>query len=117
MSITTSDKLADLHAEMMREFNASYEASWTIREEAKRARRFVDVPGAQWDDWLGEQFQNRPRPEVNKLARAVDRIYKVALKDGLRGGILGVFVRLDQHTPQVDIGPTGQQRIGRRIVA
>lgn len=75
MSTTNSDKLADLHAEMMREFNASYEASWTIREEAKRARRFVDVPGAQWDDWLGEQFQNRPRPEVNKLARAVDRIY------------------------------------------
>jgi len=70
-----NDNQGDLHAEMMREFNASYEVSWTVREEAKRARRFVDVPGAQWEDWLGEQFQNRPRPEVNKIARAVDRIY------------------------------------------
>lgn len=70
-----SDRLAKVHEDALKGFDIAYQASQEVREAALAARKFCDEPGAQWDDWLGKQFENRPRMEVNKIARSVDRIY------------------------------------------
>lgn len=70
-----SDRLAKVHEDALKGFDIAYAASQEVREAALSARKFCDEPGAQWSDWLGDQFQNRPRLEVNKIARSVDRIY------------------------------------------
>lgn len=70
-----SDRLAKVHEDALKGFDIAFAASSDVREAALAARKFCDEPGAQWDDWLGDQFQNRPRMEVNKIARSVDRIY------------------------------------------
>jgi hypothetical protein len=69
-----SDKMQMIHDEAMKRFNASVSASSDERKQALRDRRFCDVPGAQWEGSWGEQFANRPRCEVNKVALAVQRI-------------------------------------------
>lgn len=75
MAKTKEERLREVHERAMRAFDIVYSSQWDIRKKAVEARRFCDIPGAQWDDWLGDQFQNRPRFEVNKIARSVDRIY------------------------------------------
>ena len=74
MSESSEEKLRTLHDEAMKRFNASVSASSDERKQALRDRRFCDVPGAQWEGSWGEQFENRPRCEVNKVALAVQRI-------------------------------------------
>lgn len=73
--MSNSKRLQTVHEEAIKGFDLTYNASWAIRTEAMRARRFCDIPGAQYEDWLGMQFENRPKFEVNKIARSVDRIY------------------------------------------
>lgn len=70
-----SQRMQKIHENAMKAFDLSYSASWPIRAEAIRARQFCDIPGMQYDGWLGRQFENRPKIEVNKIARSVDRIY------------------------------------------
>lgn len=70
-----SEKMVKLHEDLCKGLDASYNASWPVRERALKARRFCDIPGAQWEDWIGDQFQNRYRPEVNKVAKAVARVF------------------------------------------
>lgn len=73
--MSNSKRLQLVHEDAIKAFDLSYNASWPIRKSAVEARKFCDVPGAQYDDWLGYQFENRPKFEVNKIARSVDRIY------------------------------------------
>ena len=37
------------------------------RENCLSDRRFVNVKGAQWDGWCGQQFLNKPKLEINKV--------------------------------------------------
>jgi len=37
-------------------------------------RRFYSIAGAQWEGTLGEQFDNKPKFEVNKIHLSVMRI-------------------------------------------
>lgn len=71
---STSDKLRDVHYEALREFD---EIQSTLREERMQClsdRRFYSIAGAQWEGDLGEQFENKPKFEVNKLHLAIIRI-------------------------------------------
>lgn len=70
-----TERLKEVHKRAMKDFNRSYAASWTIRLDAMESRRFVDVTGAMWEGVWGEQFANRPRFEINKIARACDRVF------------------------------------------
>src|SRR3546814_8037066 len=45
-----------------------------MRQEALDARRFVEIPGAQWEGPWGEQFENSIRVEIPKIGRAVRKI-------------------------------------------
>lgn len=72
---TKSERLKEVHQRAMRDFNRAYMASWTIRKDAMESRRFVDVVGAMWEGVWGEQFANRPRFEINKVAKSVRRVF------------------------------------------
>lgn len=75
MSKTKEDRLAEVHEEALREFNRAYDPQQEVRLQCLQDRRFVSVPGAQWEEGLARQFENRPRFEVNKIHMSVMRIF------------------------------------------
>ena len=67
-------RLAEIHARALQEFDESFLATQTDRENALMARRFVNVRGAQWDWDADGHFQNRMRLEIDHISGAVTRI-------------------------------------------
>ena len=72
--MTESERLARVHADAMAEFDHIQSAVRDERLQSLQDRRFVSIAGAQWEGPLGEQFANKPKFEVNKLAVSVQRI-------------------------------------------
>lgn len=72
---TTDERMAQIHAEAMAEFDRIQSAVRDERVQSLQDRRFVSIAGAQWEGPLGEQFQNKPKFEVNKIAVSVQRIF------------------------------------------
>lgn len=71
---TKSERLAEIHAEALAEFD---DIQSTLRDERLQClsdRRFYSIAGAQWEGPLGEQFENKPKFEVNKIHLSVIRI-------------------------------------------
>lgn len=72
---TNESRLQAVHETALRQFN---EIQTTVREERQQCledRRFYSIAGAQWEGNLGEQFENKPKFEVNKVHLAVIRIF------------------------------------------
>lgn len=67
-------ELINIHQEAIKEFSLVQSALRDIRLQCLADRRFYSIPGAQWEGPLGEQFENKPKFEVNKIALAVMRI-------------------------------------------
>lgn len=65
---------AQLHAEALREFDNIETVLRQERLQCLNDRRFCDIAGAQWEGPLQDQFENRPRFEVNKVNLAVMRV-------------------------------------------
>lgn len=63
-----------LHMQAIEQFNAIQIAYRDERLQCLDDRRFATIPGAQWEGPLGQQFDNKPRFEINKVAMAVLRI-------------------------------------------
>jgi len=42
------------------------------RDKSNEAIRFVDVSGAQWDDWTGDIYANRPKMQIDKTSQSVN---------------------------------------------
>jgi hypothetical protein len=61
--------------EALAEFNRIWSAQQEVRLQSATARRFAHVPGAQWEGPYGEQFENKPKPEVNKVQIALQRLF------------------------------------------
>ncbi|MBU6162650.1 MAG: hypothetical protein KGO50_16155 [Myxococcales bacterium] len=72
--ISNDQRLANIHAEAMQEFDQIQSALRDERLQCLQDRRFYSIAGAQWEGPLGEQFENKPKFEVNKIASAVMRI-------------------------------------------
>jgi hypothetical protein len=72
--LTTEQRLANVHAQALQEFNTIQAAVKDERLQCLKDRRFYSIPGAQWEGDLGAQFDNKPRFEVNKAHLAVIRI-------------------------------------------
>jgi hypothetical protein len=66
---------ATLHEEAMREFGEIQTAQRDGRLQCLQDRRFYSIAGAQWEGSLSDQFENKPRFEVNKIHLAVIRIF------------------------------------------
>lgn len=71
---TKEQRLANIHAEALREFDDIQSALRDERLQCLQDRRFYSIAGAQWEGPLGEQFENKPKFEVNKIHLAVIRI-------------------------------------------
>jgi hypothetical protein len=72
---SNSQRLARIHQEALREFDDIQSALRDERLQCLQDRRFYSIAGAQWEGPLGEQFSNKPKFEVNKIALAVQRIF------------------------------------------
>ncbi|QTP32813.1 hypothetical protein B7759_01391 [Burkholderia glumae] len=70
---------AEIHSELVEEsithFDMAYKSQQEIRLKCLQDRRFVFVEGAQWEDGLRLQFDNKPRFEFNKLHMSCIRIF------------------------------------------
>lgn len=69
-----AERLQQLHSDSLIEFDEIQAAQRDERLQALQDRRFYSVTGAQWEGPLGEQFENKPRFEFNKVHLAVIRI-------------------------------------------
>lgn len=72
--VIDSQRLRDIHAEAVREFDEVWSVSREERLQCLEDRRFYSIVGAQWEGKLGQQFENKPKFEVNKIHLAVLRI-------------------------------------------
>lgn len=68
------EKLAEIHQAARAEFDQVQSALYQERMNCLGDRRFCSLTGAQWEGPLGNQFENKPRFEVNKVHMAVQRI-------------------------------------------
>ena len=74
MSITKEQRLRDVHSAAMAEFDTIQSALRDERLQCLADRRFYSIAGAQWEGPLGDQFDNKPKFEVNKVHLSVIRI-------------------------------------------
>ena len=72
--LTKSERLANIHQEALMEFDGIQSAMRDERLQCLSDRRFYSIAGAQWEGTLGEQFDNKPKFEVNKIHLSVMRI-------------------------------------------
>ena len=72
--LTNDQRLANVHADALAEFDRIQEAVRDERLQCLQDRRFYSICGAQWEGPLREQYENKPKFEVNKIMLAVTRI-------------------------------------------
>jgi hypothetical protein len=72
--MTKAERLASVHEDALLEFDRIQSAMRDERLQCLEDRRFYSIAGAQWEGNLAEQFNNKPRFEVNKIHLAVMRI-------------------------------------------
>ena len=71
---TREQRLQRVHSEALSEFDRIQSTMRDERFQCLEDRRFYSIAGAQWEGNLQEQYANRPRFEVNKVALSVMRI-------------------------------------------
>jgi hypothetical protein len=74
MAKTKEQRLQSVHERSLCEFNRVQSALRDERKQCLSDRRFYSIPGAQWEGPLNDQFENKPKFEVNKVHLAVIRI-------------------------------------------
>ena len=72
--LTKEERLANVHQDALTEFDSIQSAMRDERLQCLQDRRFYSIAGAQWEGALGDQFENKPRFEVNKVHLSVMRI-------------------------------------------
>jgi hypothetical protein len=72
--LTKEQRLANVHQEALAEFDNIQSAMHSERLQCLQDRRFYSIAGAQWEGSLGDQFENKPKFEVNKVHLSVMRI-------------------------------------------
>jgi len=75
MSKTKEQRLQEVHTRALSEFDKIQAALRNERIQCLEDRRFYSIAGAQWEGPLGNQFENKPRFELNKVHLAVIRIF------------------------------------------
>ena len=71
-----SDRLQEVHKRALRRFDDTVLPQQEMRALALAARRFVSIPGAQWEGEWGDQFENSIKVEVNKTAQGLEKIVR-----------------------------------------
>jgi hypothetical protein len=73
--MTREQRLANVHAEARAEFDKIQSTMRDERLQCLEDRRFYSISGAQWEGSLYDQYVNKPKFEVNKIALSVMRIF------------------------------------------
>ena len=81
MAMTKDERLAAVHEEALQEFDRIQSALQHERSICLEDRRFYSIAGAQWEGPLGDQFENKPRFEFNKVHLSVIRIISEGRND------------------------------------
>lgn len=71
---TKEQRLIEIHREALHEFDRVQNALRDERMQCLQDRRFYSISGAQWEGPLGDQWENKPRLEFNKVHLSVIRI-------------------------------------------
>jgi len=66
--------LADIHSRALRQFDKIQSTIKFERDQCAEDRRFYSIAGAQWEGSIGNQFENQPKFEINKIHLSVIRI-------------------------------------------
>jgi hypothetical protein len=69
-----SDRLQAVWEQALTEFDAVAMPQIELRAQSLEARRFVTIPGAMWEGPWGLQWENSPRPEVDKITKSLEKI-------------------------------------------
>lgn len=72
--LTKEQRLGNVHQAALSEFDRCQSSMRDERLQCLQDRRFYSLAGAQWEGPIGEQFENKPRFEVNKVHLSVIRI-------------------------------------------
>jgi hypothetical protein len=72
--ISNDQRLANLHAEALAQFDDVQSALRDERLQCLQDRRFYSLAGSQWEGPLWDQYENKPKFEVNKIMLAVIRV-------------------------------------------
>jgi len=72
---TKTERLNKVFEAALTEFNRVQASCQDERRQCLEDRRFLTIPGAQWEGALSEQFANKPKFEVNKGQLGLIRIY------------------------------------------
>jgi hypothetical protein len=75
-STNTDRDLNEIHIDALVKYGNIQSALRDERMQCLQDRRFVNIAGAQWEGPLSEQFENKPKLEVNKTAKSVDGIIR-----------------------------------------
>lgn len=71
---TNEERLSDTHTDALVAFDKIQSVQRNERLQCVEDRRFYSINGAQWEGPLREQFENKPKLEVNKILLSVIRI-------------------------------------------
>jgi len=71
---TKTEVLRAKHEDALIEFDSIQGALRDERLQCLEDRRFYSIAGAQWEGDLGDQFENKPKMEVNKIHLSIIRI-------------------------------------------
>lgn len=74
MPILTDQKHVEIHRDALVEFDRTEGACHDERQLSLEDRRFYSISGAQWEGQYGDQFENKPKIEVNLIHLSVIRI-------------------------------------------
>jgi len=69
-----SEKKRSIHEEAIVNFDRIQSALYDERRQSLEDRRFYSISGAQWEGSIGDQFENKPKFEVNKVHLSVIKI-------------------------------------------
>jgi len=72
--MSNEERMRSVHQRALDEFSNIQSALRDERLQCLQDRRFASISGAQWEGPLQDQYENRPRFEVNKITLAVTRI-------------------------------------------
>jgi hypothetical protein len=72
--LNKEQRLNNVHQNALNEFDRCQSSMRDERLQCLQDRRFYSISGAQWEGPIGEQFENKPRFEVNKIHLSVIRI-------------------------------------------
>ena len=70
-----SKKAADIHYEAIVNFDRIQTALYPERKQCVEDRRFYSIAGGQWEGDLHDQFEHKPKFEINKVHLAVIKIF------------------------------------------